>query len=180
MHFSLGGQVFHIHQFAEIMARNGHTYEPAEPISRPELFEKRYLDRSLTGNDGHPIPYRMIWTNNNVFLGSEDWYSRQMPLENRQAICFCPAADRHRQVCLVNGKFTKEFLPIPELYNRLPDITMATHEHRQIKFTAQQVEQAQSLDGKLQDAARRAIPPADNTIMSQEKNQKIRQEEPPL
>ena len=179
MHFRCGHQIYHIHQFAETMARNGHTYEPAEPISNLDLFEKRYLDRTLKGEDGALIPYRMIWINNNTFINSEDWHSRQMPVEDRLAICICPAAEPKRQVCLMDGKFSKEFLSVSDLYSRLPDIPMANHEVRQILHSARLAEKNQSLDLKLQTAVKKAAALSEsiNIISAPEKSRRSRQEE---
>ena len=50
MHFQFGCRTYHINEFAEVMARNGHTYEPEKPITNLELFEKKYLNRSLVGD----------------------------------------------------------------------------------------------------------------------------------
>ena len=56
-HVEISGSCYHICQFAEMMERNGSTYEPVTEIGDLDFYQKKYFDRKNIGSDGKPIPY---------------------------------------------------------------------------------------------------------------------------
>ncbi len=144
MHFEADNSVYHIMQFAELMAKNKRSYEPAAPLSDLSLFSKKFLDRSLVNEDGKFLPYRVIWCNNDAFLGAESWFAQEMPREERMAVCLNPDAPTERQVCFVDGNFNKEFGTLEMLRNRISDIEMLPFERRQVLASAFQIALAHS------------------------------------
>lgn len=88
-HFSFGNSIFHIHQFAEVMLGNGHSYEPLNFVTDLSVYEKKYFDRDLLDADGKRIPYA-------VLVGSE----RGAYHDVTKGIAFCPQAPEERQVCV--------------------------------------------------------------------------------
>ena len=180
MHFECDNNTWHIHQFAEVMARNGHTYEPAEPISDLTLFAHKYLDRDLTGEDGKPIPYRMIWCNNGSFLNGENWLDREMPPEERFAFFINPDAQPERQACLVDGNFEKEFMPLDELTDIMGIYGLLPFEEKQVMHSVIQAErqsaqrEAASFEDKIQDAQTRAGAVSRDSTAKTLENDKVR------
>jgi len=148
MHFKFGSSCYHVQQFAELAEGNGHKYEPADPIIGFELFEKKYLDRSLTDEYGKLIPYRMIWFNNNVFHGGETWFSRQMSVEQRRAVCICPEAALDRQACVIDGQFNTTFMSLSDLRDLVCSGEM------KYSFGMQEFEKRQVLSSSLQARVR--------------------------
>lgn len=59
-HFEIQGNCYHICQFAELMERNGNTYEPVSEIGDLEFYQKKYLDRDNIGVNGKPVPYYAV------------------------------------------------------------------------------------------------------------------------
>lgn len=88
-HFSFGNSVFHIHQFAEVMLGNGHSYEPLNFVTDLSVYDKKYFDRDLLDAEGKRIPYV-------VMVGSERGHYNDVT----KGIAFCPQASEERQVCV--------------------------------------------------------------------------------
>lgn len=148
-HFYDGnGHCYHINEFSERMKKNGHSYEPAEPIEDLKLFAPKYLDREPADGNNKAIPYRMIWCNNTSYLYSNSWFDRKMPEPDRLAICICPDAAPDRKACLVDGSSHKEFLSLNDLRSRLDHISMEPYERRQVQHSALQAERQHPMKTK--------------------------------
>lgn len=177
MHVKAGGQYYHIQEFAELMAQNAHTYEPAAPMEDMSLFAAKYLDRDLVDDDGKMLPYRMIWTNNAALLDHEHWAAREMPPEKRLAVCFCAEATKDRQVCLIDGHHNLSFKPLTDLdYDGLAISGMKNYEQKQLlHFQKQIMEQDQQKKNcfadKVYSAVARSEANAANHSPSMEKGQ---------
>lgn len=89
-HAFIGSQTYHMCQFAEIMERNGNTYEPVKEIGDLDFYPKRYYDHQNVGADGNLVPYYELCVSKND--GNEIKF----------AYCLEPA-DKDKTFCL----FTK-------------------------------------------------------------------------
>ena len=166
-HFYFGSECFHIDQFAELNQRNGNVCEPPAPITDLSLFVKQYMDRSLLGEDGKPIPYRAL-------VGFDpDYYGPTV------ALGICPEASADRQVCLrtrseVQGKVFVDyrFASFAGAMNDfLPQLPLSRYEQKLVaavfeaqarqmerKSLAQQISGAESRRGNGHNSKEQPVP----------------------
>ena len=83
-HFYFGSTVFHIHQFAELMQRNGHTYDPLNYVTDFTPYHAIIADRDLKDEDGKHIRYHVL-----AVQGNDPYHSAGVAL-NITAV-FAPA-----------------------------------------------------------------------------------------
>ena len=85
-HAYIGNNVYHICQFAELMERNGSTYEPTQVIGDLEFYSKRFFDRQNIGEDGKPVPYYLL-AERNVVNAHEKYSYCLNPASPEKAFC---------------------------------------------------------------------------------------------
>lgn len=88
-HFYFGSTVFHIHQFAEVMQRNGHTYDPLNYVTDLSLYRPIIADRSLKDEEGSFIRYHVL-----AVQGNDPYHSA--------GVAFSPEAPEDRQIYVYN------------------------------------------------------------------------------
>lgn len=88
-HFYFGSTVFHIHQFAELMQRNGHTYDPLNYVTDFTPYLAIIADRDLKDEDGKHIRYHVL-----AVEGNDPYHSA--------GVAFCPEAPEDRQIFVYN------------------------------------------------------------------------------
>lgn len=88
-HFYFGSTVFHIHQFAELMQRNGHTYDPLIYVTDFTPYHAIIADRDLKDEDGKHIRYHVL-----AVQGNDPYHSA--------GVAFCPEAAEDRQIFVYN------------------------------------------------------------------------------
>lgn len=89
-HFYFGSNVFHIYQFAEVMQRNGHTYDRLNYVTDFTPYRAIIADRNLKDKDGNHIRYHVL-----AVQGGKDPY-------HSAGIAFCPEAPEDRQIYVYN------------------------------------------------------------------------------
>lgn len=92
-HFYFGSTVFHIHQFAELMQRNGHTYDPLNYVTDFTPYHAFIADRDLKDEDGKHIRYHVLAVQGGV-QGNDPYHSA--------GVAFCPEAAEDRQIFVYN------------------------------------------------------------------------------
>lgn len=109
-HFYYGSHVFHIDQFAEVMQRNGHTYDPLNYVTDFTPYHAIIADRSLKGEDGKHIRYHVL-----SVQGKDPYHSA--------GIAFCPEAAEDRQIYVYNrgDEFHSRFCSCKGLLNEAFD-----------------------------------------------------------
>lgn len=109
-HFYYGSHVFHIDQFAEVMQRNGHSYDPLNYVTDFTPYRAIYADRSLKDADGKPIRYHVL-----AVQGKDPYHSA--------GIAFCPEAAEDRQIYVYNrgDEFHSRFCSCKGLLNEAFD-----------------------------------------------------------
>jgi len=93
-HFNYGLNPFHIDQFAELMKRNGHTYEPESFVTDLSVYQRFFADHNLRDDNGKRIPYRIL-----VGKGEPDYFSGKPPF----MLAFCPEAEKDRQMAVIHA-----------------------------------------------------------------------------
>jgi len=92
-HFNLGLTCFHRDQFAELMHRNGHTYEPETFVTDLHVYHKFFADRRILDDQGKPVPYHVL-----LGKGERNYYGKPA-----YVLAICPAAEKERQVAVVHS-----------------------------------------------------------------------------
>ena len=105
-HFYFGSNVFHIDQFAEVMHRNGHTYDPLNYVTDFTPYHAIIADRSLKDADDNFIRYHVL-----AVQGKDPFHSA--------GIAFCPEAAENRQIYVYNrgNEFHSRFCSCKDLLN---------------------------------------------------------------
>lgn len=88
-HFYFGSTVFHIHQFAEAMQRNGSTYDPLNYVTDLSLYRPIIADRSLKDEEGDFLRFHVL-----AVQGNDPFHSA--------GVAFCPEAPEDRQIFVYN------------------------------------------------------------------------------
>lgn len=88
-HFYFGSTVFHIHQFAEAMQRNGSTYDPLNYVTDLSLYRPIIADRSLKDEEGDFLRFHVL-----AVQGDDPFHSA--------GVAFCPEAPEDRQIYVYN------------------------------------------------------------------------------
>lgn len=109
-HFYFRSSVFHIDQFAELMQRNGHTYDPLNYVTDFTPYRAIIADRNLKGEDGKYIRYHVL-----AVQGKDPYHSA--------GIAFCPEAAEDRQIYVYNrgDEFHSRFCSCKDLLNEAFD-----------------------------------------------------------
>ena len=105
-HFYFRSSVFHIDQFAEVMHRNGHTYDPLNYVTDFTPYHAIIADRSLKDADDNFIRYHVL-----AVQGKDPFHSA--------GIAFCPEAAENRQIYVYNrgNEFHSRFCSCKDLLN---------------------------------------------------------------
>lgn len=105
-HFYFGSDVFHIHQFAEVTQRNGHTYDPLNYVTDLSLYRPIIADRSLKDEEGNFIRYHVL-----AVQGNDPYHS--------PGVAFSPEAPEDRQIYVYNhgDEFHSRFCSCKDLLN---------------------------------------------------------------
>lgn len=105
-HFYFGSSVFHIDQFAEVMQRNGHTYDPLNYVTDFTPYRAIIADRDLKDEDGKHIRYHVL-----SVQGNDPYHSA--------GVAFCPEAPEDRQIYVYNhgDEFHSRFCSCKDLLN---------------------------------------------------------------
>ena len=88
-HFYFDSSCLHIHQFAELMQRNGHTYDPLNYVTDFTPYHAIIADRDLKDEDGKHIRYHVL-----AVQGNDPYHSA--------GVAFCPEAAEDRQIFVYN------------------------------------------------------------------------------
>ena len=109
-HFYFDNNCVHIHQFAELMQRNGHTYDPLNYVTDLTPYHAIIADRSLKGEDGKPIRYHVL-----AEQGKDQFHV--------SGVAFCPNAAEDRQIFVYNrgDEYHSRFCSCKELLNEVFD-----------------------------------------------------------
>lgn len=109
-HFYFGSNVFHIHQFAEVMQCNGHTYDPLNYETDLSLYHPIIADRNLKDEAGKIIRYHVL-----TVQGDDPYHSA--------GVAFCPEAAPDRQIYVYNrgAEFHSRFCSCKDLLNEVLD-----------------------------------------------------------
>ena len=123
-HVDISGNCYHICQFAELMERNGNTYEPLKEIGDLEFYEKRYYDHENVGPDGKLVPYYELYKSKN---GRDEFKFNYClePSEKDKTYCmFTKSAEQ--EICKAVFSSTIEAYGLDEkLTTRLKNIVQA-------------------------------------------------------
>lgn len=105
-HFYFDSSCLHIHQFAELMQRNGHTYDPLNYVTDFTPYHAIIADRDLKDEDGKHIRYHVL-----AVQGNDPYHSA--------GVAFCPEAAEDRQIFVYNrgDEYHSRFCSCKDLLN---------------------------------------------------------------
>lgn len=105
-HFCFDSSCLHIHQFAELMQRNGHTYDPLNYVTDFTPYHAIIADRDLKDEDGKHIRYHVL-----AVQGNDPYHSA--------GVAFCPEAAEDRQIFVYNrgDEYHSRFCSCKDLLN---------------------------------------------------------------
>jgi len=103
-HFDFGIHCFHICQFAELLEKNGGTATPSQFVTDPDMYIRKYPDRSLLDGEGKCIPYIEFYT----MEDREDRYGLA-----KLSISWCNNADKSKTFCIYTKKTGEDGIAIP-------------------------------------------------------------------
>ena len=140
-HMRANGEIYHIDQFAELMAKRQEAYYPEKPVADFSLFCPKYLDRSLKDPEGNLVPYRMLWANNATLFGAGTWKDREMSPKEMRAVLINPMAVHDRQGCIMDGDHSLSYMDLSALLRRIDqgletgEFQMRAFEFSQLAFS---------------------------------------------